>query len=761
MGQLHGVESVQVNVLTGSMKVRYQAELSPNDIIAAVEAAGYSAGLAQTEIKGSHENRELRRCFILSALLLVPLILIHHLWQGSISGIVQLILTLPLLWLNRRFFIKGTRSVLNGAANMDTLVALGATAAMTDGLLNFILRHRDVFYFESAGMILTLITFGKWMESRATGRTGAALEKLLTLLPQTATVLKNGTPCTIPADAVAVGDTLLVRAGERLPTDGTVLEGCSAADESALTGESLPVEKTCGCKVYAGSINGNGVLHVRADRTREHSALADIIRLVNDAAAGKAPIARLADRLSAVFVPIVIGLAMLTSGIWLVLGGGLDMAISRAIAVLVISCPCALGLATPVAIMVGTGKGAEIGILFRHGEALESLHEAHYLLLDKTGTLTTGKPAITDILPAPGHHRDELMQLAADTESAGHHPLAEAVQTACAAYSPHAVKHHIYRPGRGVIAEMNGKTCAAGNAALMRELGVPINESAAEQLARAGKTPIFFANGGECIGLMAVADTLKPDSRAAVAAMQKQGLQVLMLTGDHPGTAQAVAAQAGITEVRAGLLPQDKEAFVRHLQSTGKRVVMIGDGINDAPALTRADVGIAIGAGTDIALESADVILVRSSLTDAVDAIRLSHTVIQNIRQNLFWALLYNCLAIPLAAGVFYPVLGWQLHPAIAAAAMGLSSCCVVCNALRLRRFQPTPPPHMNTITIKVEGMMCPHCEAHVTRALLALPGIVDCKASHQNNEVVITLQQDIPLAEIHAVITAQGYQVR
>ncbi|MDO5471661.1 MAG: heavy metal translocating P-type ATPase [Akkermansia sp.] len=756
---LPGVECVQVNLLTGSMRVGHTAEQSAAGIIAAVEAAGY--GAAESGGGAAAPRREdavLRRRFVLSLCLLVPLMAVHHLWQGAISAMVQLLLALPVLWLNRKFFVNGLSGALRGAANMDTLVALGAGAALTDGLANFYFHHRGAYYFESAAMIVTLITLGKWLESRATGRTGAALEKLLALLPRTATVLRDGQQVSLPADAVQAGELVLVRPGERIPVDGTVVAGISAADESPLTGESLPAEKSPGCPAYAGTVNGNGTLHIRCDKPAAESALSGIISLVGEAAATKAPISRLADRLSGVFVPVVVSLAVLTAATWLLLGAGAGFGISCGIAVLVISCPCALGLATPVAIMVGTGRGAECGILFRNGEALENAHRVTAVLLDKTGTITTGHPAVTDTLPAPGHSREELLQLAADLEADSHHPLAEAVRQATTGLSPRPVERLTYIPGRGITAEAAGTPCAAGNAALMQQLGILVPDTAHQ--AAAGKTPLFFARGHEAVGTLAVADPPKPEAPAAIAALRRLGLRVLMITGDNARTAAAIAARAGLDEVHADALPQDKDALVRRLQSEGHRVAMVGDGINDAPALTRADVGIAIGAGTDIAMESAGVILVRSNLQDVVGALRLSRAVLRNIRQNLFWALLYNCLAIPLAAGVLYPLTGWLLHPAAAAAAMGLSSFCVVTNALRLRRFHPLPPKTMNTITINVKGMMCPHCEAHVTKALLALPGITACHADHKSGTVSLTTTGDTPVEVVCEAIKAQGYEV-
>lgn len=763
---LPGVQQVQVSLLAGSMKVTYDdAALSGESIMAAAAAAGYAAAPAKGgEPAVQQKDAPLRRRFLLSVLFLLPVVLIHHAGHGNGAALLQLALTLPILWLNRAFFTSGIRSLLHGAANMDTLVSLGATAAMVDGAANFFLHHRGEFYFESAAMILTLITLGKWLEARATGRTGAALQKLLDLLPQTAVVLRDGQLATVPAEAVQAGETVLVRPGDRVPVDGKVTEGFSSLDESALTGESMPVEKSPGSCVYAGSINGNNTLHIRASKPRAESAMAGIIHLVGEAAASKAPISRLADRLAGIFVPLVTALACLTTALWLLAGYPSAFAISCGIAVLVISCPCALGLATPVAIMAGTGKGAENGILFRNGEALEKTHQLDYAILDKTGTLTEGKPQVTDICPAAGYSPDDLMQLAVALESGGNHPLAQAILTAarqqCISAAPPASRLS-YLPGRGIKADIGGEPCAAGNALLMQECGVEADTDKADRLAEAGKTPLFFARGGRFIGLIAVADPIKGTSRAAIAAMQQLGLRVMMMTGDHARTAQAVARQAGIGEWRAEAMPQDKDAMVRELQGKGCHVAMVGDGINDAPALTRADVGIAIGAGTDIALESADVILVRNDLQDVVGAIRLSKATMRNIRENLFWAFLYNILAIPLAAGVFYPLTGWLLHPAVAAAAMGLSSFCVVSNALRLRRFTFTPPPpSMDTITIPVEGMMCPHCEAHVTKALLSIPGVAGCKADHKAKRVTVSLSQPVPAEKLHEAIRQAGYTV-
>lgn len=749
---LPGIGHVQVNLLTGSMKVQHTAEQTASGIIAAVEAAGYGATEASAAPPTSRkEDITLRRRFLLSLSLLTPLIALCHLCHGEYSAIAQLLLTLPILWFNRKFFINGLRGATKGAANMDTLVALGAGAAMLDGLCNFWFHHRAMYYFESAAMIVTLITLGKWLESRATGRTGEAVEKLLSLLPRTATVLRDGQTITLPADVVRPGELVLVRAGDRLPVDGTVVEGVSSTDESPLTGESMPIEKKPGDAVYAGTINRNGTLQVRTDKTAAESALADVINLVGQAAASKPPISRLADRLSAVFVPTVLVLSVLTATGWLLSGAGVGQAVSCAIAVLVISCPCALGLATPVAIMVGTGRGAECGILFRNGTALEQACRTDAILLDKTGTITSGHPEVSDILPQPGHTSDELLQLAANLESTSNHPLSEAVQRATSSFTPVPPNKLTYIPGRGITTGEGNQLCAAGNASLMHELGINVPDTTS--LTAAGKTPLFFARHGELIGLLAVTDPIKPEAATAVDLLHRQVRKLIMITGDNARTAAAIATAAGIDNVQANALPQDKDALVSRLQADSLCVAMVGDGINDAPALTRADVGIAIGAGTDIAMESADIILVRSNLMDVVGALRLSRAVMNNIRQNLFWALFYNCLAIPLAATGL-------LHPAVAAAAMGLSSFCVVSNALRLRRFTPIPPQKMTTITIKTAGMMCPHCEAHVTKALLAIPGVTACQADHKTGNITITATQEIPLSTFRNTIIAQGYQV-
>ncbi len=774
VAKLPGIHRVQVNLLTGSMRADFDPQqLGAAGIIAAVEAAGYGASLDEGTQRPStrRESTPLLRRLLASLLFLIPVMLLHHLWHGEISAWLQLALTLPVVWLNRTFFLRGGKALLQAAPNMDSLVALGAAAALVYGLADLLWLGSGSVYFESAAMILTLITLGKWLEARATGRTGAALEKLMALLPDTATVLRGGLPMTVPAEAVAAGEIVLVRPGERIPVDGCITEGQSAVDESALTGESLPADKEVGSPVSAGTVNLYGALTLQASRPRSESALADIIRLVGEASATKAPISRLADRISGIFVPVVVLIALATAATWLLLGAPASFAASCAIAVLVISCPCALGLATPVAIMVGTGKGAEHGILFRNGEALELAQAANAVILDKTGTLTLGKPVVTDIHPlALG--QAEFLQLAVTLESQGNHPLASAVLAVAPGLLPQAgaVQNFRYLPGRGVCASINGQPCAAGNAELMQESGLtlaPEYRQQAERWAADGKTPLFFARGHELAGMMALANPPKPDSAEAVAAMKRLGLRVLLMTGDNARTAAAVARDLGLAEVHAGVLPGQKDARVQQLREQGYCVAMVGDGINDAPALARADVGIALGAGTDIAMESAGIILVGNSLMGVTAAIGLSRAVIRNIRQNLFWAFAYNALAIPLAAGAFYPAFGWSLQPAVGAAAMSLSSFCVVCNALRLRRWRPrhaplSPPtpetPAMTTTTICIEGMMCPHCERHATEALCAIPGVESCQASHNNNSATLTLSAEVPESALREAVEKAGY---
>ena len=767
--RLEGARAVQVNLLTRSMALEAEDGLSEESIIAAVTAAGYGAspatGEAVADSSRADEARAIRHRLLGSLVFLLPLVLVCHLGEGLWAKLLCWALVLPIAVLNRAFFRRGVKGLLTGAPNMDTLIALGATAAMVSGAADGILMHGGMAYVESAGMILTLITLGKWLEARATGETGSALRELRALLPDRACVLRGEQWMEIAASELALGDVLLVRPGDRVAADGEVLEGVSSMDESAFTGESLPVSKSVGSKVFAGMVNGNGTLRVRVEKRRGDCALAGIIELVGEAAASKAPIARLADRVSGVFVPCVLLLAALTMAVWRCCGADWETAVGFAIAVLVISCPCALGLATPVAIMAGAGRGAKRGLLFRNGSVLESARRVDTVLLDKTGTVTEGKPVVTDILPAAGETEVSLLALAAGLETGSNHPLAGAITAAAqqrGAACLVAEDLH-YHAGRGVSALLGGIPCAAGNALFMQELGVAADEGLAERLAAQGKTPLFFARGGVGVGVIAVADPVRASSAAAVKALRAEGLRVLMVTGDNARTAATVAAQAGIDEVVSGALPQDKAAKVHELQAAGHCVAVVGDGINDAPALTAADVGMAIGAGTDAALESADIILLRNELTDVVAVLRLSRAVIRTIRQNLFWAFFYNALAIPLAAGVYVPLFGWQLSPPVAAAAMSLSSFCVVTNALRLRRLplfsEPEPTNKtMNTITIHVEGMMCPHCEKHMTDAMMALPNVTACTASHKEKRVVLTVSAPVETALLEQTVTKAGY---
>lgn len=756
VGALRGAETVQVNLLTRSMKISYdENQLTENDIITAVENAGYGAS---TTSASPPSDAGLRKRLLFSFFCLVPMVCLHHLWHKPLSIVFQFILLIPILILNRKFFVAGSKAALNGAANMDTLISLGAAAGIVYSLADLIFLHTGEAYVESAGMILTLITLGKWLENRATGHTGDALNKLKALLPQSACVLRGEEPCTIAADEVEVGDIILVPAGSRIPVDAQVTDGISAIDESSLTGESMPVLKEPGATIYAGTINGNGALKAITTRAREDSALSSIIHLVGEAAASKAPISRLADSISRIFVPVVVAIALLTAILWLIFGASLSFAMGCAIAVLVVSCPCALGLATPVAIMAGAGKGAENGILFRDGATMELARKATAVILDKTGTITAGQPVITDITPASLVSKSQLLQLAASLEQNNSHPLAQSIRNAATVYTPQSTDKLTYHPGKGISGEISGEEALAGNAAFLQERGIELPEPAP-----AGATAVYFAHGGRYMGMIALADPIKPDSAAAVSLMKKAGLRVLMMSGDNETTVKTVAEAVGINEYRAGVTPQDKEEKVRRLQAEGHCVIMIGDGINDAPALTRADIGIAIGAGTDVAIESAGIILVRNELMDAVAALKLSHAVIRTIRQNLFWAFFYNVLTIPLAAGLYYAGTGWLLTPGVAAAAMSMSSLFVVCNALRLRRLTLIQPIQndMTTTIISVAGMMCPHCERHVVQALSAVPGITDVKADHKSATVTINSEGAVDESIIAAAIKEAGYDFK
>ena len=753
VSKLDGVQSVAVNLLAGSMLVDYDpAQVSPDDICTAVDRAGYSAssvdaGTGAAGSNGSVQARSgaahmesptkkleatasaMRTRLIISIIFLIPLFYIGmgHMLGWPLPGIftdhihsmtlalTELVLLIPIVYVNDAYFINGFKSLVHGAPTMDALIAVGATASIAWSLYAmFIMADQlaagqiheammtgmDNLYFESAGTILSLVTVGKYLETRSKSKTGGAIEALIDLAPKTATVVaEDGSETTVDVDSILPGQVLRVRPGESIPVDGVVLEGSSAVDESALTGESIPVEKTAGATVNAAAVNRTGSFTFRATRVGADTSLAKIIQLVEDANATKAPIARMADKVAGVFVPVVFVISAVTFVAWMVLTGSINEALTSAVAVLVISCPCALGLATPVAIMVGTGKGAEMGILFKSAEALENLRSVGTVVLDKTGTVTRGKPAVTDIEVAtradgsPAMSEKALLKLAAALERSSEHPLAEAIMAECEARGIVArmVEDFAAVPGRGVAAREGQNVIAAGNVRLMDELGVTVPVGLAEQFAAEGKTPLFFAKNGELVGTIAVADEVKETSAEAIAALRKLGVDVRMLTGDNRVTAEAIARRVGLSseQVIADVLPADKERHVRGLQDAGSKVAMVGDGINDSPALARADVGLAIGTGADIAKEGADVVLMRSDLMDVARAIELSRATIRNIKQDLFWALFYNGIGIPLAAGVFFPLTGWQLSPMFGAAAMSLSSVCVVSNALRLKSFKP------------------------------------------------------------------------
>ena len=823
VNKLPGVKSAQVNLLANSMQVEYdETVLDVAGICKAVEQAGYGASPANAaaakttgkQVEGpdpvAAELADMKHRLIASLVFLVPLMYVSmgHMmglplpgWMHGQAGAVpfaltQLLLVLPILYLNRKFYQVGLKSLWHRSPNMDSLIALGSDAAVIYGVfalyrigwglgtgdLALVDRYRMDLYFESAGTILTLITLGKYLEARAKGRTSASIKALMDLAPKTALVLRQGQEMEIPAAEVAVGDTVVIKPGMRIPVDGVVLAGLSSVDEAAVTGESIPVEKGPGDKVIAASLNKAGSFTFRAQKVGEDTTLAQIIALVQDAAASKAPIAKLADRVSGVFVPVVMGIALLAFLVWMALGQGLEFALARAISVLVISCPCALGLATPVAIMVGTGKGARMNILYKNAEALENAHKIDTVVLDKTGTITAGKPVLTDLIPLAGQSEGELLGLAASLEKPSEHPLAEAILNAAKGVELPAPERFEALPGRGLKATLGGVEYLAGNARLMQESGVEMGDATrrAEELARQGKTPLFFASGKKLLGIVAAADPIKPTSAAAIRQLKAMGLTVVMLTGDNARTAAAIQSRLGIEQVVAEVLPQDKEAQVRALQAQGRRVAMVGDGVNDAPALARADVGIAIGAGTDVAIDSADVVLMKSDLWDLVNALRLSRATIRTIRENLFWAFFYNSIGIPVAAGVFYS-LGLVLNPMIGAAAMSLSSVCVVSNALRLNFFKASradsaalpseeamphipaaqPPKgvlHMEKI-IHIEGMMCNHCTAHVEKALNAIEG-VQAVADLEGKCARVTLSADVPDETLAAAVTDAGYEV-
>ena len=759
-----------------------------------------------------HETPILKRRLIASLIFLVMLMYFsmgHMMWGWPLPsfyegnhvamGLTQMLLTIIVMVINQKFFISGFTSLLHRAPNMDTLVALGATAAIDSrtyallpitaaqvaGDFSGVMKYMMDFYFESAAMILTLITVGKMLEARAKGKTTDALKGLIKLAPKTATLLRNGQEVKVPIEQVQAGDIFVVRPGENIPVDGVVEEGSSAVNESALTGESIPVDKEAGDSVSAATLNQSGFLHCRATRVGEDTTLSQIIQMVSDAAATKAPIAKIADKVSGVFVPVVITIAAITTAVWLLLGHDVGFSLARGISVLVISCHCALGLAPPVAIMVGNGMGAKNGILFKNAVSLENAGRTQIVALDKTGTITAGEPKVTDILPASDVKEKDLLCLAVSLEQKSEHPLARAILQ-CGEekqITPGEATDFQALAGNGLVANSKGKMLYGGNYAFIsRKLTVPKQmQEAAENLAQAGKTPLFFAQGKQLFGIIAVSDVIKEDSPQAIQELRNMGIQVVMLTGDNERTAQAIAKQAGVDHVVAGVLPDGKEAVIRKLKEHGK-VAMVGDGINDAPALTRADLGIAIGAGTDVAIDAADVVLMKSRLSDVPAAIRLSRVTLRNIHQNLFWAFIYNTIGIPLAAGVFIP-LGLTLNPMFGAAAMSLSSFCVVTNALRLNLFklhdasrdkkrdlvsisletakiQPKKEQEIMEKTLTIEGMMCTHCEARVKKALEALENVTQAQVSHEKGTAVVTLSADVPNDTLKQAVEAQDYPV-
>ena len=800
-----GVEKAEVNLLKGTMAVQAESEAVVQAIVQAVQAAGYQASLQgektskAAQAPAQDAQKEMKKRIIGSAVFLLILMYFtmghmiglpvpqwyHGAENAVVAALLQLFLTLPAVYLNRVYYSRGLKALWHRSPNMDSLIAVGSLAALIYGVaalfrMSFAMGHGDWdtvklysenLYFESAAMILTLITLGKFLETRAKGKTGDAIRQLMDLSPKTATVLRQGEQLQIPVEQVVKGDTVIVRSGGSIPVDGTVIEGRGAVDQSALTGESVPVEKNPGDTVAAATVNAEGYLVLRADKVGEDTTLSQIIRMVEEAGGSKAPIARLADRIAGVFVPVVMAIALIAFSVWMLLGKGLEFSLSVGIAVLVISCPCALGLATPVAIMVGTGRGAGMGVLFKNAEALENLHRVDTVVLDKTGTLTAGRPEVTRILPAAVEEK-ALLSVAASLEEKSEHPFAKAILRRAGRLPYAKAEDFETLPGRGVKARVNGVVYYGGNRRLMTELGIRAPEY--PELAAAGSTPLYFASEkGVYLGAIAAADVLKPDSAEAVSAMHRLGLDVVMLTGDNEATAKAVAGAAGIRHVISDVLPGDKAGVVQKLQKEGHRVLMVGDGINDAPALVCADVGMAIGAGTDIAMESADVVLMNSSLASVGGAVELSKSTIRNIRQNLFWAFFYNSLGIPVAAGVLYPAFGILLSPMLGAAAMSMSSVFVVTNALRLRFFKPKTAPApiaaaeitpimeeettMETV-IYVEGMMCPHCKARVEKVCKAVPGSVDAVVDLQAKNVTVTGSADVEALK-KAIVDA-GYEV-
>lgn len=828
VGKLEGVSNVSVNLLTNSMNVEYEEnKLGSTEIIKNIVDAGYGAKLESN--KEAVEEKSLKKTnddaidsmkFRLKVSA-VFLIILMYFSMGSMVGLPlpafisgeknpvgfalsQMLLVIPVMYVNRKYYISGFKSLFHLSPNMDTLIAVGSGAAFVYGIIaiymigyalnngdmHTVMEYRMNLYFESVSMILTLITLGKFFEAGSKAKTTDAISKLIDLSPKTANIIRDGEEINILTENVQVGDVVIVRPGESIPVDGVIIEGSTSVDESAITGESIPVQKDHGDKLIGATINKNGTVKIKASQVGEDTAIARIIALVEEASSSKAPIAKLADKVAGVFVPVVMGIALVTFIVWMVLGYDLSFALNRAIAVLVISCPCSLGLATPVAIMVGTGKGAENGILIKSADALETTHLIDTVVLDKTGTVTEGKPVVTDIITF-GVGEDEFLSLAGSIESASEHPLAEAIVEKAKERKLNIVLPSEFRAvsGRGIEASIKGEKIIAGNEKAIREVFGEIKEfnsvyEKGNELAANGKTPMYFAKNSKMLGIIAVADTIKNDSKEAVSALRAKGLDVILLTGDHEKTAMAIAKQAGIKKVIAGVLPSGKEEEVKKLMESGHRVAMVGDGINDSPALARADVGIAIGAGTDIAIESADIVLMHSSLKDVATTIDLSKAVLRNIKQNLFWAFFYNSVGIPLAAGVFYLSMGWKLSPMFGAAAMGMSSVCVVSNALRLRGFKPKELKNNNlvnddvivlgdndknktskeekkmTTVINVNGMMCEHCKATVEKVTRGVEGVSNSSVNLEAKNVTIEHDANTDLKKVRDAITDAGYEV-
>ena len=843
VSNLTGVQECNVNLLKNSMVVTYDDKnVNSGQIIAAVEKAGYGASLQQAKGKSAaqavspvdtakKEYETMKRRVIWSFVFTTPLFYISmgHMMGWPLPGfflgtensmiyaLTLFLLALPVAIINNKYYRMGFKTLFHGSPNMDSLIALGSGASLAYGVyalykiawgfgygdLAMVNQFTHDLYFEGAGTILTLITLGKFFEARAKGRTSDAINKLMNLAPKKATVVRDGVETVIPAEEVEKGDILIVKAGESVPVDGVLLEGTGSLDESAITGESIPVDKQAGDKVIGATINQSGYFKMRADKVGDETALSQIIKLVDEATSSKAPIAKLADKVAGIFVPIVIGIALLAMVVWLICGATFEFAMTIAVSVLVVSCPCALGLATPTAIMVGTGRGASNGILIKSAEALETAHSVNVVVMDKTGTITQGKPVVTDLACHSGVTEDHLLQIAASLEKLSEHPLARAIVAEAEKRNMQflPVEQFEQIPGQGIKGSIEGITCLAGNQKLLNAEGVHDQalEQLQDQMADQGKTPLFFAAAGKLIGMVAVADVVKPSSKQAIADLQAMGIEVVMLTGDHKKTAEAIRRQVGVDRVVAEVLPQDKEQEVRKLQESGKKVAMVGDGINDAPALARADVGIAIGAGTDVAMESADIVLMRSDLLDVAGAIELSKATIRNIKENLFWAFFYNIIGIPIAAGCWYTAFHLKMNPMVAALAMSFSSVFVVSNALRLRFFKPKhgsavsasavesvapvtvsvpaeaplPEPSAKQTTINqsnggttmkkelmIEGMMCQNCVKHVTHALEGIPGAADVQVSLEDKKATVNVPESVTDEALKAAVTEAGYEV-